>query len=88
MKFTQKSNGTIAVGPQVGASCPPANDQHTTNAAIFIDRQKNYPLSQPVITPNSEEDAFRNFLLSRLPDVKAPQSLREKIKSLVKSSQP
>jgi len=88
MKSTQKSNGTIAAGPQVGASCPPANDQNTANAAIFRDRQKNYPLSKPVHTSNSEEEAFRNFLLSRLPNVKAPQSLREKIKSLVKSSQP
>ncbi len=87
MKSTQKSNGTLAANLQVGASRAPITD-HPSNASPLIDRQKPYALSQSVEIPNTEEEAFRNFLLSRLPEVKAPQSLRKKIQRMIEHSRP
>ena len=87
MKFTRKSNGSTAAGSPVGASYSPATDQPTPVAAI-IDLQKHPLPLRSACMDHTEEEAFRNFLLSRLPDVKAPQSLRQKIKSLIRNNQP
>lgn len=87
MKSTRKSNGTNAASLQVGASCPPASE-HPTNAIITVDKREHYSLSPSSRMPHTDEEAFRNFLLSRLPQVKAPQSLTQKVKDLIKNSQP
>ena len=86
MKITSKSNGTLAAGTQVVASRPSVSDNPAqTQAALHNIPLSHFPPKRMQTSP-TEEEAFRRFLLNRLPDVKAPQSLRDKIKGLVKNS--
>ncbi|MEO6038572.1 MAG: hypothetical protein ABIQ93_09165 [Saprospiraceae bacterium] len=86
MKLTRNLNGHTAASSRLGA--PYANQSENQSDAASVPEKSDMNRQAPHIIPISEEDAFRKFLLRRLPEVKAPASLRQKIRSSVKNFRP
>jgi len=87
MKFSSNSNGHSAIGPRPGTSASNQSDHHS-DAAYVPEKSGMRPKGSIHILALSEEQAFRKFILSRLPEVKAPESLKQKIRSSIKNYRP
>lgn len=87
MKLTRNLNGHTAANSRVGGNYSSQSENQSDAASVpeNADIHRQAPRRMAILT---EEQAFRKFLLSRLPEIKAPESLRQKIKSSVKNFRP